>query len=271
MNDGSNITTLLNIPLIRERYGPAFAVSMGIHALFALLLVFGGYLLPTAAVQIGSGQGGGRGGDIATVGLVDELSGGAGMYKPSIVPQPPALEEKPSPPVESKAIPIPESTKPQPKKPAARQPAAKPDSRTAKPKPLPDTNLIPTRPEPGSGGIGGRSGGSGGGFGGGSGISIGSGSGGFGDSAYARAVENRISSNWIRPPEGVRVEMIFSFFILPNGSITGIKKEKSSGRPEIDLGAERAIRASHPLTPPPPEFRGRPIQFVAQFIYPPTE
>jgi TonB family protein len=69
----------------------------------------------------------------------------------------------------------------------------------------------------------------------------------------------------------MRVEITYSFYILANGTIAGVKLEKSSGNPEIDRTAERAIKASNPLAPPPPEFRGRPIQFVAQFVYPPTE
>jgi len=263
MKSESSRGTLLRIPLMRERYGPSFLASLGIHGVALLLFVFGGYLLPTTVVRIGSGAGGGTGGDVVTVGVVDELSGGAGMVKPSIVPRPPALEEKPIPLDENKAIPIPQTIDPKRKKPNTRE--------IQKPKTHPETNVIPTAPEPGSGGTGGRSGGSGGGFGGGTGVSIGPGSGGFGDSWYARAVESRISSNWIYPPEGVRVEMIFSFYILSNGTIAGIKLEKSSGNTEIDRTAERAIKASNPLAPPPPEFRGRPIQFVAQFVYPPTE
>ena len=262
MKNQSSRGTLLRIPLIRERYGPSFLASLGIHGIVLLLFIFGGYLLPTTVVRIGSGAGGGTGGDIATVGVVDELSGGAGMVKPSIVPKPPALQEKPAPPKENKAIPLPQTVDPKKKKPETRQ--------SAKAKPAPETNVIPTAPEPGSGGTGGRSGVSGGGFGGGTGVSIGPGSGGFGDSWYARAVESRISSNWIYPPEGMRVEITYSFYILANGTIAGVKLEKSSGNPEIDRTAERAIKASNPLAPPPPEFRGRPIQFVAQFVYPPN-
>jgi TonB family protein len=64
--------------------------------------------------------------------------------------------------------------------------------------------------------------------------------------------------------------MIYSFYIAADGTIYGIKKEKSSGNQQMDLTAERAIRASSPLSTPPREFRGRPIQFVAQFIHPPN-
>lgn len=253
------------IPLIKERYGQSFLASIGIHVLALLLAVFGGLLLPQEVVQLGSGPGGGTGGDISTVGVVDELSGGAGMVKPSIVPKPPALQEEPRPVDESKAVPIPKTIEPRKKK---EKPETKQGEKSARP--APDSNVIPTAPEPGSGGAGGRSGGSGGGFGGGIGVSIGSGTGGFGDSWYARTVESRISSNWIRPPEGARVEVIYSFSIAADGTIRDIKKEKSSGRLDVDLGAERAIRASNPLRPPPLEYRGRLIKFMAQFVYPPN-
>jgi TonB family protein len=260
-------TTLLGIPMVEERYGRAFLASTGIHIVALLLVVFGGYLLPRTVVRLGTGPGGGRsGGDSYSVGVVDDLSGGVGMVKPSLVPQPPALlAEKPA--VEkSKAIPLPQTVEKKKTKPTEieKKQAAKAN---------PESNVIPTAPEPGSGGSGGRSGGSGGGFGGGNGISIGSGSGGFGDSWYARTVEARISSNWIRPPEGVRVEMTYSFYIASDGSVNGIRQEKSSGNPQLDQNAYRAIRAlqNPPLPPPPPEFRGRLIQFIAQFVYPPNQ
>lgn len=262
MNSRSSLT-LLRIPLIRERYAGSFLASIGIHILAVLLVLFGGYLFPRQVVQIGSGLGGGMGGDISTVGVIDELSGGTGMVKPSVVPKPPALLEEPPPVDRSKAVPIPQTIEPRKKKPAPApsKPAPKP----------PSSNVIPTAPEPGSGGTGGRGGGSGGGFGGGIGVSIGSGTGGFGDHWYARVVEARISSNWTRPPEGVRVEVIFSFDIASDGTIRNIKKEKSSGNAVLDLRAEGAIRSSNPLSAPPPEFRGRLIRFMAHFVYPPNQ
>jgi TonB family protein len=262
MNKESSRGTLLGIPLIQERYGFSFLASVGIHAIVVLLILFGGYLLPSTVIQLGSGPGGGTGGDVSTVGVVDELSGGAGMIKPSLVPKPPALNEKPVPSDQSKAIPLPQTIERKKKK---------PDSHEARnTKPIPDSNRIPTAPEPGSGGIGGQSGGSGGGIGGGNGVSIGPGSGGFGDSAYAREVERRISQNWYRPGEGVRVEIVYSFYIRTDGSIAGIKLEKSSGDPLLDMQAEHAIRSlSHPSLPAP-HMGDRPIQFFAQFIYPPS-
>jgi hypothetical protein len=87
-------------------------------------------------------------------------------------------------------------------------------------------------------------------------------------------VEQRIGSNWIRPATEVgRIEIVYSFFIIDDGTIRDIKKEKSSGNDLLDLTAERAIRASTspPLPPLPPQLRGRPVQFMAQFIHPPNQ
>ena len=235
---------------VKEKYRRSFAVSIGIHVVVFLLAIFGHYLLPRRVIEIGTGAGGGKGGGISTVGVVDEFSGGAGMVKPFIVPKPPALEEKP---VEnkSKAIPLPDTLERKIKRPA-------PTNKSPKTKPA--TNMIPTPAEPGTGGAGGYSGGSGGGSGGG-----------IGDHLYARTVEKRISDNWTRPPEGNRVNVIFRFYIDDFGKIRGIQMEKSSGNPLMDRMAENAIRAIKDLPPPPTEFRGRLIQFSAHFIYPPEQ
>jgi TonB family protein len=255
MSANTHRTTLLNIHLMEERYGRSVLVSIAIHGFVALLVLFGGYLLPSVTIELGGGIGGGPGEDIATVGVIEELSGGTGMVKPGLIPKPPARLDKPRQDT-SKAIPLPDTVEPKRKRVSAKE-AAKTAEALAK------SNVIPTTPEPGSGGVAGRSGG-----GSGIGISIGSGANGFGDHWYARGVEARISKNWIRPAPGVHVEMTYSFYINANGRIYGIKQEKSSGNPQMDLTALRAINASNPLTPPPPEFRGRAIKFVANFVYP---
>jgi TonB family protein len=265
-NDSRGIP--ITTPWVQERYGPSFLFSVGFHAVLVLLFLFGGYLLPTNVIRIGSGSGGGTGGDVpTTVGVIDELSGGAGMVKPSIVPKPPALQEKAPPKNEDKAIPLPKTIE------KKKKPDTKETVKSAKT--LPETNMIPTAPEPGSGGTGGQSGGSGGGFGGGNGVSIGPGSGGFGDSTYARAVERRIGEGWSKPIGAGHVEIVYSFYINARGVVSDVKLEKSSGNTDLDRNAERAIlllnSTSNPLPAPPPEFRGRPIQFVAQFIYPPNQ
>lgn len=265
MNRTPHRGTLLDIPLLEEKYSNSLLASLGIHGGLFLFLWLGPLLMPALApIQIGTGPGGGLGGDSYAVGVIDDMGGGAGMIKPSVTPQPPALPAEKQIKEESKeAVALPDSVAPKKKPPRAL------DSQAGKKAaPRPDTNVIPTEPRPGAGGTGGLSGGSGGGRGGGVGISIGSGSGGQGESWYARVVESRISSNWIRPAPGIQVEIIYSFYIAGNGNIYNINKEKSSGNDTLDRAAERAIIASNPLAAPPPEMRSRPIQFVAQFIYP---
>jgi TonB family protein len=271
MKSRLNSGTLLAIPLVEERYGRALLGSFLLHVALLCFILFGVYLLPRpAAIMIGSGPGGGSGGgESYTVGLTNELSGGAGMIKPSLIPQPPALVEEKTAKAEPKpeAVPLPQTLEP---KKVTKKPkeAAKEAERKGKPDPI--AGIIPTAPEKGSGGQGGTSGGEGGGFGGGIGVSIGPGTGGFGNSWYAQAVERRISSNWMRPPQGVQIEIIYSFYIASNGQIYDIKLVKSSGTQMLDDTALRAIQASNPLASPPPEFRDRPIQFLADFKYPPT-
>jgi TonB family protein len=259
--------TLLDIPLIEERYGRSVLASFGIHAALFLFIWLGPYLFPSISpVRIGTGPGGGLGGETYAVGVIDDLGGGAGMIKPSVTPQPPALpQEKQIKPEPKEAVALPDTIAPK------KKPQRAEDTQAGKKKVQPqNSNVIPTEPRPGAGGTGGLAGGSGGGRGGGVGVSIGAGSGGEGDSWYARVVESRISSNWIRPAPGIRVEIVYSFFIASNGSIYDITKEKASGNDALDLAAERAIRTSNPLSAPPPEMRARPMQFVAQFIYPPN-
>jgi TonB family protein len=254
MTGNTNRASLLNIALIEEKYGRSLVVSLAFHGLMILAVAVTGYLLPVQTIKIGGGPGSGIGSDIDTVGVVDELSGGAGMVKPSLTPQPPALEKAQKKP--SKAIPLPGSTEPRKKKTNAAKTSKAP----------PKSNVIPTAPEPGSGGIAARSMG-----GSGHGLSIGTGSGEFGNHWYVRLVESRIGENWPRPVEGVRVEMVYSFYISDRGVIYEVKKEKSSGNVLMDQQAERAIQASSPLNPPPAELRGRRLKFVVQFIHPPND
>jgi outer membrane biosynthesis protein TonB len=266
---GTPPVTMLEIPLIEERLGRSFLASLGIHLAFAGVMLLLPRLLPRPQpLLVGSGPGGGIGGESYAVGVVDDVSGGAGMVKPSIVPQPPAIvpEQKTPEVAKKEAVALPDTAREK-----KRPPAAKTADASKKKAPPAVSQVVPTQPQPGSGGAGGVSAGSGGGRGGGSGVSIGAGSGGFGDSWYARVVESRISSNWIRPSPGIRVEITFSFYIASNGSIFDIKKEKSSGNEALDLTAERAIRASNPLAAPPLYLRGRPLQFIAEFVYPPNQ
>ena len=251
------------IPVPEERFGSSFLISVGLHVFVVVLFFVLPYLLPnTTPITLGTGAGGGISGGSYTVGIADDLGGGEGMVKPSLTPQPAALIPAPKEEdTKANAVPIPSTIDPKKAKETQKPSAKQPD---------PKENVIPVPPQPGAGGTGGVSGGSGGGRGGGVGVEIGGGSGGFADSWYARAVESRIGANWIKPAFRERVEIVYSFIITNEGNIREVKIEKSSGNNDLDLTALRAIRASTPLPPLPPELRGRPVQFMAQFIYPPN-
>jgi TonB family protein len=258
-----------------EGYRGAFAISAVGHLLLFLFFIFASELLPRGApIVIGSGEGGGQGDDFVTVGLSAELSGGTGMTKPALTPRPEAVTapepSKPDPPPPQKEeqvfvekASVPKTPKKAPASPAKSQASAE----TPQPKP------IPREPEPGSGGPGGQSLGSGGGFGGGQGVTIGTGTGeGVMDSWYVRQVEQRIGQNWLKTSLGQLdnpVRTVISFEIRADGRIDNIQIEQRSGIGSVDLAAERAVRASDPLSPLPYELRNRTVKFVAYFEYPP--
>ncbi len=262
-----------------EGYRGAFTVSAVGHILLFLFFLFAAELLPRGApIVIGSGQGGGQGDDFVTVGLSAELSGGTGMHKPAITPRPEAVAapepSKPAPPPPQKEesvflekAPVRETPKETPKESAVSPAKSQVSAESPQPKP------IPRQPEPGSGGPGGQSLGSGGGFGGGQGVTIGTGTGeGAMDSWYVRQVEQRIGQNWLKTSLGQLenpVRTVISFEIRADGRIDNVKIEQRSGIGSIDLAAERAVRASDPLSPLPFELRSRTVKFVAYFEYPP--
>jgi TonB family protein len=230
-------------------------------------------LFPPRVVIMGTGAGGGRGGDIVRVGLAD-LDGGSGnLFKPALTPEAPAVPA----PAKPEDVQVPPQADDFPVAPAKRaqkeQPPAKTSPRKEVKATLPATT-IPRETGPGAGGAG-RSGGSGGGFGGGQGVRIGTGAGGEGlmDSWYARQVEKRIGENWLKTNfdslAGRRLATIIRFDILPDGRISNVVMEQRSGVTFYDAAAERAIRSSNPLPRPPAEFQSSAIRFVSYFEYPP--
>ncbi len=72
---------------------------------------------------------------------------------------------------------------------------------------------------------------------------------------YVEAVRNRVSSNWLLSLVDPRIlsarRVYVEFDILSNGTITNVKLTQSSGIPEVDRSAERAVIASSPLAPLP--------------------
>jgi len=257
---------------------PVFLSILG-HVVLFVVFLFGVRLLPEPPpIQIGPGPGGGQGGDFVSVGLSADIGGGAGMYKPSIKPQPEVAPPRAPQPVEEEKTEVSQPTENVflEKKPQARKKleASSKETTKAKPAPAEKKGLIPREPDPGKGGPSSGSGGSGGGFGSGRGVSIGSGSGDESgvDSWYVRQVEQRVGQNWLQTSLGKlsrRVEAVATFVVRSNGQIENIQLEQLSGVNSVDRAVMRAIQASNPLPPLPYEFRGRSVRFQAVFEYPP--
>ncbi|HEV8130469.1 MAG TPA: TonB family protein [Acidobacteriota bacterium] len=292
------LSSHIQVPgLRRGLYG-----SLLLHLLLFFSIVFLQELSPPPVVFLGTGPGGGQGGETLRVNLTGALDGGTGeLFKPSLRPQPPATTMpepakqkvvEAAPQKDEFQVParkIKERAKSkQPTQPAPPESSDNEKVPTLTPELLAKVrrgitggtdqpaNQIPRETGPGAGGSG-RSAGSGGGYGGGEGVRIGQGSGNdpLMDSWYARQVEKRIGENWLRTNfeslAGRRLATVIRFDILPNGRIDNIVREQSSGVSFYDLAAERAIRSSNPLPRPPAEFQNRTVRFICYFEYPPEK
>jgi periplasmic protein TonB len=88
------------------------------------------------------------------------------------------------------------------------------------------------------------------------------GQGNFGDRFgwYVDGVRNRISGNWllstISPNLLTAPRVYVRFDVLSDGTITNVEITQSSGIPEVDRSALRAVLASNPLGPLPPGYSG---------------
>lgn len=106
---------------------------------------------------------------------------------------------------------------------------------------------------------------------GGGGLSFGEG--GFGDRYgwYVQAVRNRISSNWLMStisPNIVTARRIYVHFdILGDGTLANIQLSQSSGIPEIDRSALRAVYASNPVGPLPQDYSGNKVSVEFYFDF----
>jgi len=92
------------------------------------------------------------------------------------------------------------------------------------------------------------------------GMSFGEGNFGNRYSWYVSAVRNRISSNWllstISPSILTAPRVYLTFDISRDGTVGNVRITQTSGRPEVDRSALRAVLASNPLGPLPPDYSG---------------
>ena len=86
---------------------------------------------------------------------------------------------------------------------------------------------------------------------------------------YVQAVKNRVSSNWllsmISPSLLSAPRVYVDFDINRDGSISNAQVKQSSGIPEVDRSALRAVLASSPLAPLPADYSGNKVSVEVYF------
>lgn len=86
---------------------------------------------------------------------------------------------------------------------------------------------------------------------------------------YVQAVRNRVSSNWLLStisPSIISAPRVYIDFVIHrDGSISNAHVTQSSGIPEVDRSALRAVLASSPLAPLPADYSGN--QVSVQFYF----
>ena len=109
--------------------------------------------------------------------------------------------------------------------------------------------------------------------GGGSGGGLGFGDADFGSRYgwYVQALRNRISMNWlmstVSPSLTSAPRLFIAFDIMRDGTIAHVQLIQSSGIPEVDRSAQRAVLASNPVNPLPRDYSGNMISVKFYFDF----
>jgi len=252
----------------RERLGGTLVASAGMHLMLFLVLI--GY------TSFGSSFGGGWGktwgsGSATRIGAVASLPG-VPLPAPlltthnTLASENPGLHQtEPQP----KAPPLPEAVQiPKFKESVKPEKAERVNTHIQKEKPVEAENAIPY-------GLGGQPSMSytqivsGAGQGG---LSFGEG-GDFGERYgwYVASVRSRISGNWllstISPNIVSAPRLYMTFNILRDGTVTDVEITQSSGIPEVDRSALRAVLASNPLPALPSDYAGNRVKVNLYFDF----
>jgi len=252
----------------RERLGGTLAASALMHVLLFLLLV--GYTTFGSPLGGGWGKNWGSGGS-TRIGAVASLPGvplPAPMLTThnTLASDNPGLHQTEPPP---KAEPAPKAVEiPKFKESVKPEKAERVNTHIQKEKPVYEENAVPY-------GLGGQPAmsytqivsGAGEGV-----LSFGEG-GDFGEryAWYVASVRNRVSGNWllstISPSILTAPRLYMTFTILRDGTVTNVEITQSSGLPEVDRSALRAVLASNPLPALPSDYAGNRVKVNLYFDF----
>ncbi|SPE23872.1 Cell division and transport-associated protein TolA [Acidobacteriia bacterium SbA2] len=88
---------------------------------------------------------------------------------------------------------------------------------------------------------------------------------------YVASVRSRISGNWLLSTVSPNIvsapRLYMTFTILRDGNVTDVEITQSSGIPEVDRSALRAVLASNPLPPLPPDYSGNKVKVNLYFDF----
>jgi TonB family protein len=88
---------------------------------------------------------------------------------------------------------------------------------------------------------------------------------------YLIKVKSSLKKNWYalipQPATGKKGRVIIEFFILKDGSVTGLKTFGSSGDPMLDRPAFGSVTLSSPFSPLPAEFKGPSLGLRIDYWY----
>jgi TonB family protein len=88
---------------------------------------------------------------------------------------------------------------------------------------------------------------------------------------YFESIKRSIENVWEYPEpalrRGLQGKLVIEFTVLENGALEGTQMIRSSGFPELDQEALRAVRAASPFLPIPPSIGRNRIDIVASFEY----
>ena len=261
------------------KFDRGLMLSAVFHALLAGFMLFSPSLFPAQGdARWGSNTGGAGGIDVQMVGSLSGVplpspevvrddaaaNESKGLYTAEPAPAPPSTPDKAELVPETKA-----PVKVTPKPPPARSPSSR-DANAAAENDTPDTppNAVPF----GQGGQPSLSYGQYQTGAGQAGVAIGDGTFGTQYGYYVDAMTRRISQNWLQSLVNARIQraprVYLSFEIARDGTISNIFVKQPSGIPSLDKSAERAIRASSPLSPLPAGYRGQSVtvSFYVEYV-----
>lgn len=88
---------------------------------------------------------------------------------------------------------------------------------------------------------------------------------------YVASMRSRISANWLMATVSPNIisapRAYLTFEILRDGTVTNVQITQSSGIPEVDRSALRAILASNPLPSLPPDYSGGSVDVQFYFDF----